>query len=1066
MSSATTKRLNQLSEKWNRILNQFDAYLDSVLEEPIPVFREFPPALHAELKSKFRDLPTLQVGFSVIKKSLENYHSRLQDIRARGQYGEREKLLKTELARLIAMSRQRARGLKEQKEDLEAALRRYDAEMHARGEEANAAAQKQIQQMTDFERKTAQVQQAIFSEFGTKTEATTLDQLGTFANLEPEERTKFAQRFNQLNKRTAAAVKKFQRAKDHLENIGDAADRAIGKLEQYDEDAAVVEDKFAELRETVHTIEDLLVNLQTDLQFAKGEAKQTRTSECASLATGPRIADRPCVEIFELKPPPPVDLNNFANYREVQRYVADRFALFKWPSFRWKPGGDCKTKNTINNVQKLSYHYMQPYNPNLNVLLAHSAGSGKTCTALLIASIFARQGYTPIIVTKSTLKAIYMKEAFKNGCDFNLQQYLKFHDAKRLQETLPQGANLINEGIKVLKNMGVHFSEEQCVMTYNQFSRLAERASGKSVAASQARLTFLRSNPHKAAVPGDPIANCVVIIDEAHKLVARSTDLNPSEQGDFLAMQKLVWNSRKRSREQAARLVLLSATPVADSPIDVINLLSLLGTEEEADELRLLPRNYRVPRKSATGRAPGEASAWEQVKTTMEKNFLRDYVDRNGNLKDHTRAKLQRLGMGRISYFDFSGDGNRFARPVISWVNVNLTNFQAEGVADCFREYAGLRYNRTNGQWDFREKKQQAKKTKRLRKTKPAAPGVLLFEDAPEEDVLDWLAEKTTSSPAAAPKVKNLDKLKECVAKNYNWPRKDKSPKMKTFRDTLRAPRMNTVADLVDNSAVLARLVQNVRSDKGESKIILQEYYRHEPPPDKPLLYVKQFIFTDLAGSKATDLYGVDLIAAWLKKAGYRAINRTSPSGKLIIDGPEKRDQNPYKNMIVLNNDWSKTDRATSRKVEQLRDIFNAPDNIDGRDVYLCLVNGKFKEGLSLAHVGYIHIVGYISSRADLVQAVARGIRNCKHDGVPFYPDQGWPVKVQIYNPVFAPRSMWGKSQYSPEELIASLSTSVERVKGQMNDFVRDVAYDKLLLENINTMSKEISDQLQIASSS
>jgi hypothetical protein len=1042
MSSLSSQHLEDLSNKWKLILDNVETYTDSALAEPMPKFTELPRYLIENLESRFRDLPTLQVGFEAIKESVDTYQKRLLDIREREQYVEMEKTLNSELVRLVKKSQERAHVLKREKDRLEEGIKNYDSEVKKLGKEANTVAANQVRMATLFEKKMALAQGKIFSNLGVKMEVKRLNDLGMSTNLEPRERTKFSKIFNELNRRTEALVRKVKTAEDHLEQIGINTDEHISKLDINDQDVSVLEDKFKEVDATAELIGDTLESLKMDLQFAKGESKQTRQSNCAtSSETGPTISDRPCVEIFELKPPPSVNLNNFSNYRELQRYVGDNFSRFAWPPFDWKTGGECKIKNKINNLQKLSYHYMQPYNANLNVLLAHSAGSGKTCTALLIASIFARQGYTPLIVTKSTLKPIYMKEAFKNGCDFNMQQYLKFKKVKQFDDLFEEEEDLDKEYVRVLKKMGVHFEKKFCIMTYNEFSRIAQKTTGENIKASKKRLEFFRKNPNKRAVTGDPIANCVVIVDEAHKLVARSTDLNPSEQGDFLAMQKLIWNSRKMSKDRAARIVLLTATPIADSPTDLINLLSLLGTEEEANTLRLLPRNYRPPQREKNG-----SSVWEGVKTVMEHNFIRDYVDYDGNLKDSARNKLQRLGMGRISYFNYSGDGNRFARPEVSWVNVNLTNFQATGVEKCFKEFAGLRYDHRTGNWDSGRK----------------AVGNLLFEDSSSEDVNAWLYENA-SKPTSSPDRKvNIDKLKMCVSKNYNWPKKKNDKALGLFRDTQNAPGMKNLEDLASNSTVLARLMQNVRSDKIESKIMLKEFYRHEAPPDEPLMYMKQFIFTDLVGpTKNTDLYGVDLISAWLKKAGYKAINRSTGSGsdtKLFIDGPEKRNLNPYKNMIVLNKYWK------GRKLDELLDVFNSRDNIDGREAYLILVNGSFKEGISLTQVGYIHIVGYVSSRADLVQAVARGIRNCKHEGLPFYPNQGWPVKVQIYNPVFPERSKWGKSQYSPEELIKSLSPESDKVKAQMKQIVQDIAYDKLLLAPINNLSQEISNQIQLKS--
>ena len=131
------------------------------------------------------------------------------------------------------------------------------------------------------------------------------------------------------------------------------------------------------------------------------------TSQNKLCGDPPTIETEPCVEIFELKPPPQITIDQ--NYQNIQRDVDQQFGLFRWPPFELAAKGGCirsSEPSQLNMAQKLTYHYMNPWQQNLNIIVAHSAGSGKTCTALVISSIFARAGYTPIVVTKQSLRTI------------------------------------------------------------------------------------------------------------------------------------------------------------------------------------------------------------------------------------------------------------------------------------------------------------------------------------------------------------------------------------------------------------------------------------------------------------------------------------------------------------------------------------------------------------------------------------------------------------------------------------------------------------------------------------
>ena len=785
-------------------------------------------------------------------------------------------------------------------------------------------------------------------------------------------------------------------------------------------------------------------------------------SMCGTDGESPTINDRPCVEIFKLKPPPNIQLARLRTAQAVQQAVATQFKMFGWKAFEWSRAGHCKRiqkdgrdlPGSLNAAQMLTYHYMQPYNVGVNILLAHSAGSGKTCTALLIASIFARANYTPLIVTKQSLIPIYLEEAYNKGCDFNIQQYLRYKGVQRLDE-IPevqtaiadavgvaeregQSADalkairtktLVQQGNDILSQMKVHFKPSEFIMTYLKFSNLSrgglDKDSGtvrfsKTTAAS---LKKHRESFFPNSNRDDMVGGCIVLVDEAHKLVARATDLTENEQGDYLAIRKLLWNSYEKSGEHSARVVLLTATPVADSPTDLINLVNLLVPQKEA--IDLLPPDFV------------RTTDWATTKGQMEEVYMRDWLTSDGEFKHPN--KLDSLCRGRISYFNYAGDGNRFARPQIEWVNVQLTRLQAKSIAQCFRGQTNLLWSKDQKLWIQSSVGDEA--TKKRKSSSETPPKTW-------RELIDQVADQPALAGAALKPGKTMKSLTSCVAKSYNWPivKDDRKPNETDKEYDQR------------HSSSLVQLIHNVEANKMESSRLLSAYYLAiGVSTSETLNHMKQLIFTDTDSPN----YGTMAIVQRLEKEGYIAINK----GSVIKSPQERKDIPQYKGMIVL------TKRNDNLK-ELLR-MYNARENADGKHVYLLVINGKYKEGISLSQVGYVHIFGYIMNRADLVQAVARTIRNCSAEGLPFKPikkdnhqEPGWTIQVQIYNPVFGVESGdLVKSQFTPHELLEAINPSgvqMRRSIAAMERFLQTTAYDRILLAPINNLSQSISDRLQI----
>ena len=72
----------------------------------------------------------------------------------------------------------------------------------------------------------------------------------------------------------------------------------------------------------------------------------------------------------------------------------------------------------------------------------------------------------------------------------------------------------------------------------------------------------------------DILKKTFVIIDEAHKLY--SNDLVGMEKPDTNAIERRVFNSYQKSKQESCKLMMMTATPDADDPMEFFKLTDLI----------------------------------------------------------------------------------------------------------------------------------------------------------------------------------------------------------------------------------------------------------------------------------------------------------------------------------------------------------------------------------------------------------------------------------------------------------------------------------------------------------
>ena len=128
---------------------------------------------------------------------------------------------------------------------------------------------------------------------------------------------------------------------------------------------------------------------------------------------------------------------------------------------------------------------------------------------------------------------------------------------------------------------------------------------------------------------------------------------------------------------------------------------------------------------------------------------------------------------------------------------------------------------------------------------------------------------------------------------------------------------------------------------------------------------------------------------------------------------------------------WSGDVKASVR--EEMKAVFNNPNNINGNKIKVLLLSPAGKEGLSLLNVRQVHILEVHWNRARIEQILGRGVRYCSHK---LLPPEKRNVRVYIYLAThFALKE-------SVDQFIKSLADRKNKLGETFNQAMKEAAVD------------------------
>jgi len=206
----------------------------------------------------------------------------------------------------------------------------------------------------------------------------------------------------------------------------------------------------------------------------------------------------------------------------------------------------------LSTNQKFLKNFLSPFTPYNGLLLFHSVGVGKTCTAISIAERYYEIYHKKVIVILSA----NIKDNFKKQI-FDITKYNVNTNESSLCTGTTYPDMIINKHIDLEKKINKFIKEKYKFIGYKEFvSDIAKMKDNESV---------------------DFFSDKLIIIDEAH-------NLRPSKKGNKQIFTTFTHLLKKTTN---VKMLLMTATPMFDEAQEIISLLNLLLVNDKRPLIKI-----------------------------------------------------------------------------------------------------------------------------------------------------------------------------------------------------------------------------------------------------------------------------------------------------------------------------------------------------------------------------------------------------------------------------------------------------------------------------------------------
>ena len=643
--------------------------------------------------------------------------------------------------------------------------------------------------------------------------------------------------------------------------------------------------------------------------------------------------------------------------------------------------------------QAIIPNYISTNTPYKGVILMHGVGSGKTMTAIRVAEQFKDQ------VKKYNTK-IYVLVPGPNTRENFKKELLTTTGETYLKNKEALNQMTKNEIEKEKKNAIYGALQYYKILSYKTFYKkvLGEKIVEKKIVGDSKIKSSYRKNTegeYEREIVVDRINNmnnAILIVDEAH-------NISGNEYGE--ALKKIIKNSEN------LRVVLLTATPMinlADEIVDLLNFIRPLNDQIQRDKIFTSEKNYAM------------------------------------KIKPGGLEYLKNKAVGYISFYRGSIPFT-FAKRVEKGVIPNGMLFTP--VIKCFME--------------------------------PFQYKTYLETTTNVDDTLD-----RASSAASNFVFPGLSEDKNKLVGYYSTEgMKTVISQIKTDGDKLRSLIKKLINDASDNKI----------SDAEKENIIFENEKNNITGLILNLKYIKLFsvkfynILTRLnkliinkKGPATAFVYsnlvkagGMELFAETLLQNGYLEYQDDTrnydikdetidyKTGLTYSEFKKKKlsDFRPATFILVTGGSDDAGEDIPEVKQKIIQEVFNSPNNTDGKMIKFVLGSRVMNEGVTLKNVKEVHIIDVFFNIPKAEQVIGRAIRMCVHEDV-INDDYKYP-QVNVYRYVVA-LSNKNKNDLSTDELLYQKAEIKYLTVKEVERALKEVSIDCPLLLHANMFPEELKE--------
>lgn len=282
-------------------------------------------------------------------------------------------------------------------------------------------------------------------------------------------------------------------------------------------------------------------------------------------------------------------------------------------------------KLILNNYQRFITNFINPNTKYDKLLLVHSTGVGKTITSLSVAMNFIdifkqnkninKNDNTGMVYIIGFTKSVFKKELFTRS-EFGIVTQKEIDEMNQIKKNI--ALYNLEKDIQFLKELKIKYSQRlrskkgNGYFEFIGYKELVNKLIVKTNINNKIQFAdikdekeleyYLEKNLVKLNIQFlELFTNSLIICDEIHNVY---NSLNINNWGLCL---RIIF--KYHEKQKSVRVLLLSATPINNKPIEIISLLNLLNTDKYINKNdifdknnKIIPSGYNLIKKSINGK--------------------------------------------------------------------------------------------------------------------------------------------------------------------------------------------------------------------------------------------------------------------------------------------------------------------------------------------------------------------------------------------------------------------------------------------------------------------------------